>query len=110
MKVILGETKGKSWSLELKDGLALVNGEPEPIKNITEDDLRAFQEEVEAVPKSDDPGYEALVNSIRAAFLAKLLGHAVGDECVSKLQHILDHVHYDVLKYLGEVKEDENFD
>ena len=31
-----------------------------------------------------------------------LLGHAVGDECVSYLTHVLDHVHYDVMEYLGE--------
>ena len=56
---------------------------------------------------SADPGYEALVNSKRAAFIVTLIGSAVGEECVSRLTHILDHVHYDVLEYLGETGEED---
>jgi len=68
----------------------------------TEEELAAFSEAVRAIPYSTDPGYEALVNAKRAAFIVNLLGRAVGDECISQLTHILDHVHYDVLEYLGE--------
>lgn len=53
------------------------------------------------------PGYDALVNAKRAAFIVELLGRAVGEECVSLLTHILDHVHYDVLEYLGETGEND---
>ena len=57
---------------------------------------------VSAIPDDGDPGNVALVNAKRAAFIVDLLGHAVGDECVSYLTHVLDHVHYDVMEYLGE--------
>lgn len=102
MKVILAEMHGKPVPLEIKDGIVYLDEEAEPIKNITEKDLQQFQSELDALAPSNDPGYEALVNAVRADFLAKLLGGAVGDECVSKISHILDHVHYDVLKYLND--------
>lgn len=105
MEVCLAKIHDKPVMLELRDGRVYIDGEPEPIKNITEEDLRAYQSELDGVPVTDNEGYEALQNAIRAAFLAKLLGHAIGDETVSRLTHILDHVHYDVLKYLGEVDE-----
>ena len=63
---------------------------------------------IQAIPYSEDPGYEALVNARRAAFIAELLGRAVGDDCITLLTHILDHVHYDVLEYLGETGEEEH--
>lgn len=105
MQVTLAEINGKPYILELTDGIAYINNEPEVIKNLTEAELQAFQTELDGLPRSDDPGYEALVNSVRAAFLAKLLGKAVGDESINHLTHILDHVHYEVQKYLGEVEE-----
>lgn len=106
MRACLGEIHGKPVILEVKDGGVWLNGQLEPIKNISEKDVRKFNAEIEALPKSDDPGYEALVNAVRAAFIAKLLGGAVGDDCIERLTHILDHVHYDVLKYLGETGEE----
>ena len=62
-------------------------------------------EAVSAIPDDGDPGNVALVNAKRAAFIVDLLGHAVGDECVNLLTHILDHVHYDVMEYLGETED-----
>lgn len=106
MEACLGVIHGKPVMLELRDGAVYINGEPQPIKNLSEDELRQFNDEVAALPKSDDPGYEALVNAVRAAFIAKLLGKAVGDDCINTLTHILDHVHYDVQKYLGEVEDE----
>lgn len=105
MEVCLARIHDRPVLLELKDGVVYIDGEAEPIKNLTEEDLREFQEELDSVPDSGDEGHEALLNAIRAAFLAKLLGKAVGDECVNRISHVLDHVHYDVLKYLGEVGE-----
>ncbi len=105
MKACLGILHGEPVILELHDGIVSIDGSAEPIKGLTDADLIAFNDEIEAIPKNDDPGSEALVNSVRAAFLAKLLGMAVGDECIDKLSHILDHVHYEVLKYLGEAGE-----
>lgn len=105
MKVCLAKIHDKPIMLELKDGVAYIDGDAEPLRNLTEEDLRVFQNELDNVPIGDQEGYEALLNAIRAAFLARLLGDAAGDECISRLTHILDHVHYDVLKYLGEVEE-----
>lgn len=104
MEVCLAKIHDKPVMLELKDGIVYIDGEAEPIKGVTDADLEAFQAELDGIPKSDDEGYEALLNAVRAAFLAKLLGKAVGDETISRLTHILDHVHYDVLKYLGEAE------
>lgn len=106
MQVCIGELHGKPVMLGLENGIPMLDGEPMPIKNLAEKDLEIFRDEVEAIPKSDNPGYEALVNACRASFIANLLGKCVGDECVDKLTHILDHVHYEVQKYLGEVEED----
>lgn len=106
MEVCIGEMRGKPVMLEVRDGVVSIDGVAEPIKNLTEDDLKQFQESLDALPRDDAEGYRALVNARRAAFLSSLLGKAVGDECVGKLTDILDHVHYEVLKYLGETGEE----
>ena len=107
MEVCIGEVHGKPVMLEVRDGIVSIDGVAEPIKNLDEAELRSFQETLDALPRSDEEGYAALVNARRAAFIASLLGRAVGDECVGRLTDILDHVHYDVLKYLGETGEEE---
>lgn len=106
MEACLGELHGKPVMLELRDGVVYINGEAQPIKNLTPEEIKEFNDEINALPKSPDPGYEALVNAVRASFLARLLGKAVGDDCINTISHILDHVHYDVQKYLGEVEEE----
>lgn len=105
MKVCLGEMHGKPVMLTLKDGIAYIDGEPEAIKNLTDEELDSYQKELDSLPHSEDPGYQALVNSVRAAFIARLLGKAVGDDAINRLTQLLDLAHYDVLKYLGEVEE-----
>ena len=106
MEVCIGEVRGKPVMLEVRDGVVSIDGVAEPIKNLTEDDLKQFQESLDALPRDDAEGYRALVNARRAAFLSSLLGKAVGDECVGKLTDILDQVQYEVLKYLGETGEE----
>ena len=106
MEVCIGEVRGKPVMLEVRDGVVSIDGVAEPIKNLDEKDLKEFQESLDALPKDDAEGHRALVNARRAAFLSSLLGKAVGDECVGKLTDILDHVHYEVLKYLGETGEE----
>lgn len=101
MKVILAEIDGAPVTLELKDGIAFLDGEAMPIKNLREKELVEFRKELDELPKSDDPGYPALVNAVRTAFISRLLGHAVGDECVDALTRALDHAHYEVLQYLN---------
>lgn len=106
MEVILANVRGKPVKLSLQDKLVLIDGEAQPIKNLTEDDLQKFQKNLDELPPTDDPeATEALKNSLRAAFLSQLLGKAVGDECITLLTDLLDNVHYDVLKYLGEVED-----
>ena len=100
MEVCIAYMRGRPVMLAVRDNLVYLDGEIQPIKNIGEEDLKAFSAAVNAIPYSPTPGYRALVNARRTAFIASLLGHAVGDECVSRLTHILDSVHYDVLEYL----------
>ncbi len=102
MEICIAYMRGKPIMLSLKEGIVYIGEEAQPIKNVTENELKEFAAAVASIPYSTDPGYQALVNARRAAFIATLLGRAVGEECVSKLGHILDSVHYDVLEYLGE--------
>ncbi|MBQ9405586.1 MAG: hypothetical protein IJU37_02480 [Desulfovibrio sp.] len=104
MKVCIAYMHGKPVMLELRDGIAYIDDIPQPIKHLEEKQLQEFSVAIQAIPYSVDPGYDALVNAKRAAFIAELLGLAVGDDCINLLTHILDHVHYNVLEYLGETE------
>lgn len=106
MEVCIAYMRGEPIMLALRDGIAYINGEAQPIKGLTAEELNAFSAEIAGIPYAADPGYQALVNARRAAFLASILGRAVGEECVSRLTHILDSVHYDVLEYLHDEKPD----
>lgn len=100
-EVILAEIHGGPVTFALDNGLSLLNGEPVPVKGVTVEDLDEFQAELDSIPASEDSaGHAALINAVRAAFIAKLLSHAVGDDCVDELSHILGHVHDDVVQYL----------
>lgn len=102
MEVTLGEVRGKPIKLSVEDGIVYLNGEAQPIKNIGESDLREYQEKIDSLPADNPEGLAALKNALAAEFLVKLIGSAVGEETINRLTHILDHVHYDVLTYLGE--------
>ena len=106
MEVCIAYVRGKPVMLALREGIVHLDGEPQPIKNLSVEQLQDFSEAIRAIPYSPDPGYDALLNAKRAAFIVDLLAGAVGEECVSRLTHILDHVHYDVLEYLGETGEE----
>lgn len=106
MKTCIGVIHDKPMIIEVKDGLVYLNDELMPIKNITEEDVQLLNDQLDSLPKSDDPGIIAKANSYRAPFIVKLIGNTVGEDSIDRLSHILDHVHYDVLKYLGEVDED----
>ncbi len=106
MEVCLAYMRGKPIMLSLENGIASIDGEVQAIKGLEESALQEFSAAVAAIPyTTDEESYKALVNAKRTAFLASLLGYAVGDECINKLTHILDSVHYDVLVYLGEVED-----
>lgn len=102
MEVCIAYMRGKAVMLSIQDGVVFLDGEAQPIKGIDTADLQTFADSVNAIPYSPVAGYSARVNAKRAAFLVKLVGHAVGDECTDKLSHILDSVHYDVLEFLGD--------
>lgn len=105
MRACIGELHGKPVWLELEGNIVSINGEAQPIKNLTEEELKKYNEEMENLERlSDHEGRDALINAVRANFLAQLLGKAVGDECVNLLSHILESAHYEVLKYLGEAE------
>ena len=70
MEVCIAYMHGKAVMLELREGVVFLDNEPQPIKNVTEEELTAFSEAVRAIPYSTDPGYAALVNAKRAAFIA----------------------------------------
>lgn len=105
MRACIGELHGKPVWLELQDNIVSINGEAQPIKNLSEEELTKFNEEIANLENmADSEGRQALVNAVRANFLAQLLGKAVGDDCVNLITHILDSTHYEVLKYLGDAE------
>lgn len=106
MEVCIAYMHGEPVMLALRDGVAYINDEAQPIKGLTEEELQNFSREISSIPYAADPGYQALLNARRAAFLAGIMGRAVGDECVSRLTHILDSVHFDVLEFLHDEETD----
>ncbi len=106
MEVCIAYMRGKPVVLSLDQGIASIDGEVLPMKGLEESALKEFSATIAAIPyTTDEEDYKALVNAKRTAFLASLLGYAVGDDCVNKITHILDSVHYEVLVYLGEVQD-----
>ncbi|MBQ7617730.1 MAG: hypothetical protein IJS50_02535 [Desulfovibrio sp.] len=102
MEICLAEFGDQTVRLALRDGLVYLDDEIQPIKHLTEEELLSFQEELAAVPVSDDPGYAALIDAKRTQFIVSLLGRAVGEECIDKLTSLLDQLHFRVLQYLEE--------
>ncbi|MBR4741571.1 MAG: hypothetical protein IK079_01555 [Desulfovibrio sp.] len=100
MEICLAMLHEKPVMLALRNGNVYIDEELQPIKYVTEEELMRFEQTINAIPKDSDPGYEALRNAKRSAFIVSLLGRAVGEECVDLLTHLLDHVHFDVLEYL----------
>ncbi len=105
MEVCIAELRGKQILFALRDGIVFLDEKPQPIKYVTEEEVEKFIDSVTVVSGDDTQGVQALLNARRAAFVVNLLGRAVGDDCVSELTRILDHLHYDVLEYLGNVEE-----
>ncbi len=107
MEICIAYMRGAPVMLRLEDKLVYIDNEIQPINGLTKEDLEDFSKSIASIPFGPDhEGYRALVNAKRTVFLSNLLGKAVSDECVDKISHILDSVHYDVLEYLGEYEED----
>ena len=102
MSVIIGYISGEEQKLTLVNGLIHINDEPQPIKNVTQEEIDAFAAALEAAPEGDPEGQEAYRNSKRIAFLVELLSRTFGDECTDMLEHMIGNLHYRVLTYLGE--------
>lgn len=105
MEVCIAYRHGRAVMLALREGIVYIDDEPQPIKGLEEEELKAFSAAVSAIPYSVDEGYAALVNARRASFLVSLLGRAVGDECINRLTELLEGVHSEVLTYLGEYED-----
>ncbi len=107
MEICIAYMRGAPVILRLENNLVYIDDELQPMNGLTKEHLEDFSKSIASIPFGPDhEGYKALINAKRAAFLSTLLGYAVGDECVDKISHILDSVHYDVLEYLGEYEED----
>ncbi len=107
MEVCLAYMRGAPVMLRFQEGIAYINDAPVAVKGLTEEHMQNFSKTISDIPYTANPeDYKALVNAKRAAFLATLLGFAVGDDCVNVITNILDSVHYEVLLYLGEVEEE----
>lgn len=104
MSVNIGNLDGAPQILEVRNGLVLINGDPQPIKYLTEDQVRDFARELEAIPDDGDPGRAALRDAKRIDFLLGMLEHAFGDECTDYLEHLIGQLHYNVSVYLGETE------
>ena len=50
MEVCIANMHGKAVMLELREGVVFLDNEPQPIKNVTEEELAAFSEAVRAIP------------------------------------------------------------
>ncbi len=102
MQICLAEFDDKTVLLELRDGLVYIDSELQPIKHVTEEELLLFQNALDDIPVSADPGYAALLDAKRCQLLVSLLGRAVGEECIDFLSSILDALHARVRNYLEE--------
>ena len=102
MSVIIGYISGEEQELSLINGLVHINNVPQPIKNVTQEEIDAFAASLENAPEGDEEGREAYRDSRRIAFLVELLSRTFGDECTEMLEHIIGNLHYRVLTYLGE--------
>jgi citrate lyase gamma subunit len=103
MEVCIARVNNRDILLKLEGQLVYIDGQVEHIRGLTQAILRDFAAELAAVPIEDHPGYQARLNARRAAFLSRLLGMAASEDSQDVVVRLLDHVHYDVLEFLGEV-------
>ncbi|MDR0466917.1 MAG: hypothetical protein LBH94_06125 [Deltaproteobacteria bacterium] len=102
MEVCIAQVRGREILLKLEGQLVYIDGQIEHIRGLTQEILEAFVGELAAVPLEDGPAREARLNARRAAFLSRLLGMAASEDSQDVVSHLLDHVHYDVMEFLGE--------
>ena len=103
MEVCIARIKNRDILLKLEGQLVYIDGQVEHIRGLTHAILRDFAAELAAVPVEDHPGFQARLNARRAAFLSRLLGMAASEDSQDVVSRLLDHVHYEVLEFLGEV-------
>jgi len=103
MEVCIARIKGRDIMLKLEDQLVYIDGQIEHIRGLTHEILHGFAEELAALPLTEQAAYQARLNARRAAFLARLLGMAASEDSQDAVTRLLDHVHYDVLEFLGEI-------
>ena len=106
MEVCIARIRDRDILLKLEGKLVYIDGQIEHIRGLTHEILRDFAEEIAAVPCAEHPGYQARLNARRAAFLSRLLGMTASEDSQDVVTRLLDHVHYDVLEFLGEIDAD----
>ena len=103
MEVCIARIKDRDILLKLEGRLVYIDGQVEHIRGLTHEILRDFAAELAAVPVEDNAGYQARLNARRVAFLSRLLGMAASEDSQDTVARLMDHVHYDILEFLGEV-------
>lgn len=102
MSFIIGYLNGEPQELTLINGMVHINNQIQPIKNVTEEEIRLMEQALEDVPEGDEEGREAFRNARRIEFLVSLLSRTFGDEATDFLEQLIGNLHYRVLEYLGE--------
>lgn len=102
MSVIIGYLNGEPQELTLVNGRVHINGVIQPIKYVTEAELEDFAAVLDCAPEGDEESREMWCHTRRIQFLVRLLGRTFGDECSSFLEMLIGNLHYQVMEYLGE--------
>ena len=102
MSVIIGFLDGEPQELTLVEGRVHINGEIQPIKNVSVEEVEEFARTLDNAPEGDEESREIWRHTRRIQFLVSLLSRAFGDECSNYLEMLIGNMHYRILEYLGE--------
>lgn len=109
MSFSLGTICGQPQEFELRAGFVYINGEVQPFKGVGFEEVVKAEESIAAIT-GDDEGSCALRDAARIRFILYLLSHAVGDDTLGYLEHLLGVLQFRVEKYLGETDPDAEFE
>ncbi len=102
MSVVIGYLNGEPQELTLLAGRYHINGQIQPIRDASPEELEELEELLESAPEGDEAAREAWRNTKRIQFLVRLLGRTFGDEGTALLEHLIGSLNYQVLAFLGE--------
>ena len=92
MSFIIGYLNGEPQELTLINGMVHINNQIQPIKNVTEEEIRLMEQALEDVPEGDEEGREAFRNARRIEFLVSLLSRTFGDEATDFLEQLIGNL------------------